>query len=136
MRLKEKLKQWLFCEEINDIQSIKEQSEMLFKEIRTANGNAQQAEILHKQSAQLLDECHKFMNSICDVGTDMGFQSTDHSWAVICVHGKIDYVKFVDMSQKDIREIVNFLKCFEDSNRVTDSPLHKGYLEDMIIKKS
>jgi len=76
------------------------------------------------------------MNSVCDIGTDIGFYSNDHSWAVICIHGKIDYVKFVPMKQSDIREISRFLKRFEWSNRVTDSPFgFKEMIENRIIKE-
>jgi hypothetical protein len=75
------------------------------------------------------------MNSICDVGTDIGLYSDDHSWAVICIHGKVDYVRFIDMRREDVMTITKFLKNFEYSNRVTDSPLnYKVMLEDMIIK--
>jgi hypothetical protein len=159
MKLKEKLKNWiknwLFKEEINNIKEIielyekiekqcgeiKEQCENVFGKFDIATEKVCNAEAIHKKSQQLISEsqallsdCHKFMNSICDVGTDIGFRSDDHSWAVICIHGKMDYVKFVDMNQKDIHSIVNFLKNFEYSNRVTDSPLNKRWIEDMILR--
>lgn len=135
MKLKEKIKNWLFKEELNDIKETKEKYEELFKVIDKAYVIAGQAREMHDKSHSLLSDCHKFMTSICDVGTDVGLHSNDHSWAVICVHGKMDYVKFVDMSQADIRSIANFLKHFEYSNRVTDSPLgYKNIFEDMIMK--
>jgi hypothetical protein len=155
MKLKEKFKNWLFKEEINDIKKtiglyedikdqcteIKEQCEDVFGKFDIATEKVCNAEAIHKKSQQLISEsqallsdCHKFMNSICDVGTDIGFRSNDHSWAVICIHGKMDYVKFVDMGQKDIQSIANFLKNFEYSNRVTDSPLNKRWIEDMILR--
>lgn len=152
MKLKEKfknwIKNWLFKEEINDIKKtielyesikdqcgkIKNQCENVFGKFDIATEKVCNAEALHKKSQDLLSDCHKFMNSICDVGTDIGFRSDDHSWAVICIHGKMDYVKFVDMNQKDIQSIANFLKNFEYSNRVTDSPLNKRWIEDMILR--
>ena len=134
MKLKDKLKNWLFKEEINDIKETKEKYDELLKSVHQAYQILYKAEEMHDKSHTLLSDCHKFMNSICDVGTDVGFYN-EHSWAVICVHGKMDYVKFVDMSQADIRSIANFLKHFEYSNRVTDSPLfHKEAFEDMIKK--
>jgi hypothetical protein len=134
MKLKEKFKNWLFKEELNDIKETKAMYEELFKSWGKACDIVREAREMHFKSHTLLSDCHKFMNSVCDVGTDIGYTTSEHSWAVICVHGKKDYVKFVDMDQADIRTIVSFLKNFEYSNRVTDSPLHRDYIEDMIRK--
>ena len=146
---------WLFKEELNDIKKIKwdlQETEKAFKatEDRCKEIKETYDECLlcvtqahkrlceeidaHHKSHTLLEDCRKFMNSICDIGTDVGFKSDDHSWAVICVHGKMDYVKFVDMSHRDVMEISHFLKRFEYSNRATDSPLYKNIIEDMIVK--
>ena len=146
MNLKDKFKNWLFKEELNEIKKIKDNLiaiDVNVAAIQTTYDECLQrmnqgyikirdAEDLHDKSHILLEDCRKFMNSICDVGTDVGFHSSDHSWAVICVHGKMDYVKFVDMSQRDIQDIAYFLKKFEYSNRVTDSPIYKGIFEDII----
>ena len=155
MKLKDRLKNWLFKEELNDIKEAKERLCAAEDDIRAMKVNVdginatydeclqrmnqgyikiRDAADLHDKSHTLLEDCRKFMNSICDVSTDVGFRSSDHSWAVICVHGKIDYVKFVDMSQRDIQDIAYFLKKFEYSNRVTDSPIYKGIFEDIIKK--
>lgn len=135
MKLKKKLKNWLFKEEINDIKVIKENYMKHILSLERAKSLADEARDQHRQSRDLLDDCRKLMNSVCDVGTDIGFKSSDHSWAVICIHGKMDYVKFVDMSQRDIRSIADFLKNFEYSNRVIDSPLYyRKAFEDLIMK--
>ena len=134
MRLKEKFKKWLFKEELNDIKETQEKYDELQKSVKRAVTLINEAYNMHNKSHILLEDCRKFMNSICDVGTDIGYRSVDHSWAVICVHGNMDYVKFVDMKQSDIRSIANFLKNFEYSNRVTDSPLNKRMIEDMIVR--
>lgn len=148
MQLKDKIKNWLFKYELNDIETIKnglnevgtkvdaiqETYEECFQKLNQGYSKIRDAADLHDKSHLLLEDCRKFMNSICDVGTDIGFKSSDHSWAIICVHGKMDYVKFVDMSQRDIMEIAHFLKRFEYSNRVTDSPLHKNIIEDAIMR--
>ena len=132
MKLKEKLKNWFFKEELNDIKETKEKYDELLKAVDKAYSMLGEAQEMHNKSHILLSDCHKFMNSICDVGTDVGLYGNDHSWAVICIHGKMDYVKFVDMSHNDILTISKFLKTFEYSNRITDSPLHKQVIEDMI----
>lgn len=135
MKLKEKLKNWLFKDELNDIQELKDKYDALIRSAERANAAMNEAREMHYKSQGLLADCHKLMNSICDVGTDIGFKDSEHSWAVICIHGKMDYVKFVDMSQRDIRSIADFLKNFEYSNRIIDSPLYyRKAFEDLIMK--
>ena len=135
MKLKERIKNWLFKEELNDIRETKEKYDELCKSVERAQATTNKAREMHDKSHTLLEDCRKFMNSICDVGTDIGFKSDDHSWAVICVHGKKDFIKFVDMRQSDVRTIVSFLKNFEYSNRVTDSPLgFQRWIDDEIIR--
>ena len=132
MKLKEKIKNWLFKEEIKELTELKKNYDKYMSSFEKAKALADEARDMHRKSYDLTSDCRKFMNSICDVGTDVGFKSSDHSWAVICVHGKMDYVKFVDMNHRDVMEIASFLKKFEYSNRVTDSPLYKIHIEDMI----
>lgn len=145
MKLKEKLKNWLFKEELDEIKNrleiteketheIKESYDYCLKTLHRCYDKMADTIGEHDKSRNLLEDCRKFMNSICDIGTDVGFKSDDHSWAVICVHGKIDYVKFIDMNHRNIMEIADFLKRFEYSNRVTDSPMYKRYIEDMIVR--
>jgi len=47
----------------------------------------------------------------------------DRSWAVVCINGKPEYVKFVDLSGKDARSIHDFLRRFEGTNMTIDSPI-------------
>lgn len=152
MKLKEKLKNWLLKKELDEIEDIKnrlmiagkelgelrkikETYDECLKRINQTHTMLYEKVNMHHKSHMLLEDCRKFMNSICDISTDVGFKSSEHSWAVICVHGKMDYVKFVDMSHRDIMEIAKFLKRFEYSNRITDSPLgYKHIIEDAIVK--
>ena len=132
--IKKIFKKWFletYNEELEQIKSeynnMLERYEHLCKEVRCVKEE-------YNRYIELVENCHKLLNSICDVGTDIGYKDVDHSWAVICVHGKRDYVKFVDMNQADVRSINTFLKQFQYSNRVTDSPLSKGMMEDMIVR--
>lgn len=47
----------------------------------------------------------------------------NHSWAIISIQGKPEYVKFVNLSNQDMRSIHNFLKQFERTNTIIDSPI-------------
>lgn len=133
-QLKNRIKNWLLADELKDIQELKNQYEHIIKIYDHSEALLTEARKEHMKSRDIIVDCHKYMNSICDVGTDIGLYN-DHSWAVICIHGKIDYVRFIDMRREDVMTITKFLKNFEYSNRVTDSPLnYKVMLEDMIIK--
>lgn len=87
------------------------------------------------RSTEIAEQCRKTMNSICDVGIDIGFRDDYHNWAVVCIHGKTEFVKFVPLTQKDIMSVADFLKQFEYSKRRVDSPFgYKDIIEDYIIK--
>jgi len=64
---------------------------------------------------------------------DAGYGGRYGSWAVVCVRGKSEnYVKFLDLSLNDVREVHGFLKCFEKDSRIDDAPrfmMRKGYLK-------
>lgn len=89
---------------------------------RYANIQLSDATVTYKNSHKLVDDCHKMVNSMVDIGTDVGFYSDDHSWAVVCIKGHPEYVKFIPLSHRDAHEVLEFLKHFKYSDRVIDSP--------------
>lgn len=75
----------------------------------------------------------KFLDSMdvsVDIQDDRGQRSS--SWAVISIQGyRSDFVKFVDLSTRDIMEIERFLRQFDRSNRrptIDCSPRTSDYL--------
>ena len=49
------------------------------------------------------------------------------SWAVISIQGeKSDYIKFIDLGQRDIIEIQRFLHQFDRSKRKIDAPFQEA----------
>lgn len=46
----------------------------------------------------------------------------NQSWAVVCINGKPDYVNFMDLSHTQAREMMYYLKQFDQSGRIVDSP--------------
>lgn len=62
-------------------------------------------------------------NQITDVAVDVGFHDSEHSWAVVCVEGRPEYVKFIPLSRADARTVMNFLRQFQYSQLIVDSPL-------------
>lgn len=129
MRIKDAIKNWLFSEELKTIDNIKHENEYLHnitssavKAYNYAKEEHKEAKKLSLDAKQLTEDCQKMMNQICDVGTDIESRSGDHSWAVVCVKGKPEYIKFVPLGGADTREIINFLKRFQYSNHIIDSP--------------
>ena len=140
MNIREKIKKWFFKEELeqfqialsnmNTAENLFKSAKKIYQESEEKLEDAKRKVIVAKSQAEdykkLSEDCLILMNSICEVGVDVRLngRSRDHneSWAVICVHGNIDYVKFVSMEQRDIREIAEFLKRFKYSNMHIDTP--------------
>ena len=114
--LKCKMKNWLreevFKEDIDSIKSMKLQCKNTLNEVNKMKSLYQQ---------------------ITNVGVAVDYYGKN-SWAVICIDGHPEYVKFVDLKESEARDIKNFLRRFEKSNVVVDSPFRinclnhiKGY---------
>lgn len=139
IKIKDKLKKWLLADELLRIKKLecthKELESSVSKAIDLldkAYGNYAKAECVAENTVKLADDCRKLMNDICDVGVDV-VKDEYHSWAVVCIHGKMDFMKFVPLNHSDIREVAQFLKRFEYSKRVIDSPFaYSGMIKDLI----
>jgi len=70
-----------------------------------------------------IEKANHLVSSMLDLGVDVHRGEENPSWAVICISGKPEYVKFVSFSNKDGRHVLDFLKQFENTNRrVVDAP--------------
>lgn len=74
-------------------------------------------------SIQQNEEMKKMYNRITDVAVDVGFHDVEHSWVVVCIAGRPEYVKFIPLSRADARTVMNFLRQFQYSQLIVDSPL-------------
>ena len=134
IKIREKIKNWLFKEEILEFKKAQNNYNALHNAFTYANVELKKSQDVYSQSYKLVDECHKLINSIIDVGTDIGFRDNDHSWAVICIKGHPEYVKFIPLTHKDARDVIEFLKHFKYSNKVIDSPFaFKEMVKDNIL---
>ena len=81
-----------------------------------------------------VEECRKLVTQLLDIGVDVGFHTEDHSWAVICIAGKHEYVKFLPLNYRDAKDVLHFLKQFEYSKHVIDSPIaFRNMLKDRVL---
>lgn len=132
IKIRQKLRDWLFREEIGDLNNAKEVLHKTERLMDLYNEKLTLSIDNACQSQKLADDTRKLVNSICEVGADINLRTREDSWAVVCIHGKMDYVKFIPMRQDNIREISHFLKQFEYSNRTLDTPM-KYDIEDCLM---
>lgn len=76
---------------------------------------------------------HDTIESVVHIGTDVDMGCQPHSWAVVCIEGKMNVVKFIDLKNKDAKEILDFLKCFDAGRHCIDAP-SKDIFNDGLFK--
>lgn len=100
MKIKQRLRQWL------GVDNLESEQRSGYRAVTAANRG------LENRISQ--------MEKLVQVGVDIHCQSD--SWAVICIEGKPDYVKFVRLPKDDIRAIQRFLNQFKGRRSVVDVP--------------
>lgn len=112
--IKEKILIWLG---INQINSEVKRNYREFNAFR---------KISHEDIGMLNNQIHN-INKTYSIGVDVGVK--DHrNWAVICIEGKPNYVKFVDLNSRGVREVQRFLRQFEGSRNVIDAPYNMDFI--------
>lgn len=122
-KLKEKIRKWLLEILQPDIDALKNEINESTTALRFATNNCNDAARQCQISIQQNEEMKKMYNRITDVAVDVGFHDVEHSWAVVCVEGRPEYVKFIPLSCADARTVMNFLRQFQYSQTIVDSPL-------------
>lgn len=124
-----KLRKWLLREEDEEFAR---RMDAFNNEIETCKSAIQTV----GHAIDVVTDCQKFMNSMIDVGVDINHLPEEHSWAVVCIKGKPEYVKFIPLQHQNAKEVLDFLKQFQYSNKVIDSPIEfKRMFEHEIMKK-
>ena len=106
-----------------DIDALKNEINESTTVLRFATNNCNEAARQCQISIQQNEEMKKMYNQITDVAVDVGFHDSERSWAVVCVEGRPEYVKFIPLSGADARTVMNFLRQFQYSRLIVDSPL-------------
>lgn len=122
-KLKEKIRKWLLEILQPDIDALKNEINESITELRFAKNNCNEAARQCQISIQQNKEMKKMYNQLTDVAVDVGFHDSEHSWAVVCIAGRPEYVKFIPLSRADARTVINFLRQFQYSQLIVDSPL-------------
>ena len=122
-KLKEKIRKWLLEILQPDIDALKNEIDESNATLKIAQSNCNDATRQLKISTQQNEEMKKMYNQITDVAVDVGFHDENRSWAVVCIAGRLEYVKFIPLSGADARTVMNFLRQFQYSRLIVDSPL-------------
>lgn len=88
----------------------------IFKEkLENLNDQIRRAQVAAGSCESYTAHIKNILNNI-DVSVDVHEYNHHHSpsWAVISLQGqKTDYIKFIDLGDRELREIANFLRQFE-----------------------
>jgi hypothetical protein len=117
-KLREILRNWLFRKEISDLNRLltyKEQARQYIEEARSCYQNASQS---YHMAHELITRC-------LDVGIDHNIKSP--SWAVICIKGKPETVRFMQLEAQSAQELREFLKHLQGGDVIFDSPFSKEF---------
>ena len=68
-----------------------------------------------------IKEENKMLMDVINVGVDVHYKHD--SWAVVCIDGQPEYIKFLRLPAKDIREIKYFLRQYKNNYMIIDDPL-------------
>ena len=115
--LKKTIFNWLFKEQLEEIGKLKKQIDESAFRVAGYADNAIKAMKLCENQEKIL------RNTVGDIQVATDIHVKSPSWAVICLQGqKADFVKFIDLGQRDIESIANYLRRFERPNVIADMP--------------
>jgi ribosomal protein L21 len=80
---------------------------------KLAHASAEKAVVAQERVEKLAD--------LFVVGLDYSPIGYDKSWVVVCIRGKMERVQFMDVSNKEAREIQKFLSMFNRENVTVDA---------------
>lgn len=74
------------------------------------------------------------LRNVVSVGSDIERGNDNRSWAVVCIEGNYNVVKFYDLHGQDYRTMLDFLKQFEGSRMCIDAPRGCMFEDDFRLK--
>lgn len=122
-KLLRKLFFWLFKEDFERMNKLESDLKGLIHRQKCAT---QEAEV-HAERIR------KLMGNI-DVSVDVHHRSG--SWAVVSLQGtKTDYIKFIDLDERSLREISSFLRQYDRQNvKIDANPFDRKMLNEEIYR--
>lgn len=129
-----KIKNWI-REKLIKFLLLDEMEERNSNEFKRLTKYTQREELERKADFQSIDKqlrnaqsdietLHETIRNVVSVGVDMrpSNLNNEKSWAVVCIEGNFNVVKFIDLHGADYQEILRYLKRFEGSRMCVDAP--------------
>ncbi|UUV47029.1 hypothetical protein [Bacillus phage vB_BanS-Thrax5] len=113
--LKKKIRDWLGITEIENNMNKN------FESLDRKHNNLLDSLLGIEDMNQALRERNEFILKNFKIAVDHTVYD-NLSWAVICIDGKPEYVRFISLSNREIREIHSYLRQFDRGSRIVDSP--------------
>ena len=120
-KLKYKLKSWL------DVDICENSIELLNNTTKNIN-----SEISHFQES--VNTLHNTVENVVHIGTNVhktNQYNQERSWAVICIEGKLNIVKFVSLDRDNAMDILKYLKQFEAGRHCIDHPYKELFYDEL-----
>lgn len=138
--LKEKLRNWLEINTIDQNLNLLEQKTNNHNKIINTNifdinnridftNKILQDKFSHFQDS--VNTLHRTVKNAIHIGTDVRVNEREHSWAVVCIEGKMNLVKFVDLGRNDARYVLDFLKQFDAGRHCIDAPYKEMFYDGL-----
>lgn len=128
-----KLKEWIRTKLIKflHVDNVREHCNRLDKRIDLTNrscnimdDNLSYVQQKLRLAQEELDIVKSTLRNIVSVGANVvpADMSKEHSWAIVCIEGNCNIVKFIDFKGKDFHYILDVLKQYEGSRMCIDAP--------------
>lgn len=121
-----KLKEWVRTKLIKflHVNDVREHCNRLDERINSTNNDLNYVGQKLKLTQEELDIVKNTLRNIVSVGADVvpANMSRDSSWAVVCIEGNCNIVKFIDLKGKDFHYILDVLKQYDGSRMCIDAP--------------
>lgn len=104
---------------------------------RTIEGLYSETRWLGNSISKVSKDCDIVKNTlrnVVSVGADIERGNDNRSWAVVCIEGNYNVVKFYDLHGQDYRTMLDFLKQFEGSRMCIDAPRVCMFEDDFRLK--
>jgi len=78
---------------------------------------------LLESTSKAMNDVYQTVESVVSLGANVHPNAQyDKSWAVVCVEGKMNIVKFLPLNHRDARSMLDYLRSFPTSKSVYDTP--------------
>jgi hypothetical protein len=121
---------------LNDVQTIQTELDLVKTELNNASIELDTLRIStdrlfnsnHSLSKRILHSVHQYneLMKLVDIGVNVENTPTRYkpgptNWAVVCLGGKVQQLRFCILDERNPREMLEFLNYYDKANRIVDA---------------